>query len=719
MKRHTVIILFFLVTRLLSAQDTLTVMYYNILGFPENDPGRESQMRVICSWVRPDILLVNEISSDAGALILLNQALNVYGAAGYQKAQFTNGPDSDNMLFYNGGRLGLSGQHVIETGLRYINEYLLYWKSTSLEEGGDTTFFYFYSAHLKAGTTNDDEQQRLAEVTLFRQRVDNLPGAMNIFFGGDLNLYSSSEPAYDMLVNQGVHPLHDPLPAGSWHNNSAFAPFHTQSTRTQSFGGGATGGLDDRFDFILFSEDVLNGTHEVSYIPGTEDAFGNDGAHLNKALTDPPLHPVLPDSVIQSLYVMSDHLPVICRLKVSSQGVVPSGDLVITEVMQNPASVNDAAGEWFEVYNPTGSVVNMKGWVIRDDGADDHQVNQDVMVLPDGFAVMGISNDPGLNGGYICDYQYQNFFLGNNDDEIVLLRPDGAESDRITYDGGTSWPDPTGASMVYTGPSNGDNNQPGLWVTADYREPTFFGSSGDRGSPGTNGAQQQLAPWGIWVDLKVILEGPYNSGSMQSGLSAFIPLSQPYQGAPWLYEGDEAVSQVPAGVVDWILVELRDAPDVTQAGNVSQVARQAAFVMDNGAVCSLNAADLPFFPGLTFNHLPFAVIWHRNHLPVMSQQPMNDMGGGVIQYDFSTGSGQVVGGTLGCSYLEAGTWGMSSGDGDASGLINNTDKNEVWSVQAGTGGYLSGDFNMDAQVNNGDKNEHWLPNAGKGSQVIP
>ena len=45
---------------------------------------------------------------------------------------------------------------------------------------------------------------------------------------------------------------------GSWNNNEDFRGVHTQSTRTSSsgFGGGAGGGLDDRFDFIMVSQNL-------------------------------------------------------------------------------------------------------------------------------------------------------------------------------------------------------------------------------------------------------------------------------------------------------------------------------------------------------------------------------------------------------------------------------------------------------------------------------
>jgi len=91
--------------------------------------------------------------------------------------------------------------------------------------------------------------------------------------------------------------------------------------------------------------------------------------------------------------------------------------------------------------------------------------------------------------------------------------------------------------------------------------------------------------------------------------------------------------------------------------------------------------------------------------------------GGIYSYDYSTDAGQVYGGVLGHKEMSAGVWAMISGDGDANKQVNNSDKNDVWSLQAGNSGYLSGDFNMDQQVDNLDKNDLWSPNSGSGSQI--
>ncbi len=262
------------------AQDTLEVMYYNVLNYPGSTPERVDYFKTINQYIKADIIVITEILSESGSDMLLQYGLNVYGANNYQRANFINGYDTDNMLFYNSEKLVLYSQDTIETALRLINEYVLYYKTDTYSPIEDTSFFRFYSAHLKAGQTSDDKQKRYAEVLEFKEHIDNKPNAENIFFGGDFNTYTSSEPAYQSLINDGLFPLNDPLPAGSWHDNESYAIIHTQSPRLTQFGGGAYGGLDDRFDFILYSDDVVSGNNGVTYVPNSCYALGNDGNHL-------------------------------------------------------------------------------------------------------------------------------------------------------------------------------------------------------------------------------------------------------------------------------------------------------------------------------------------------------------------------------------------------------------------------------------------------------
>ncbi|MGC8866527.1 MAG: hemoblobin-interacting domain-containing protein, partial [Bacteroidales bacterium] len=64
-----------------------------------------------------------------------------------------------------------------------------------------------------------------------------------------------------------------------------------------------------------------------------------------------------------------------------------------------------------------------------------------------------------------------------------------------------------------------------------------------------------------YLDVRVYLEGPFDGTGMTTDLqqNGIIPLNQPYNTAPWNYSGTESVASVPANIVDWVLVELRDA----------------------------------------------------------------------------------------------------------------------------------------------------------------
>ena len=195
-----------------------------------------------------------------------------------------------------------------------------------------------------------------------------------------------------------------------------------------------------------------------------------------------------------------------------------------------------------------------------------------------------------------------------------------------------------------------------------------------------------------------------------------FPMNQPYNTYPWDYNGSELVTSVPnPDVVDWVLVELRDADIAANATSGTMIARQAGFLLTDGSVVCTDGNTSMFFSAAVNQNL-FAVICHRNHLDVMSGNPLVQ-NGNIYTYDFTTAAGQAHGGILGHKEIDAGVYGMTGGDGMPDGQIGNGDKVDVWVPQSGSSGYLYGDFSLDGQVNNGDKVEVWGPNSGSGSQV--
>jgi uncharacterized protein (TIGR02145 family) len=223
----------------------------------------------------------------------------------------------------------------------------------------------------------------------------------------------------------------------------------------------------------------------------------------------------------------------------------------------------------------------------------------------------------------------------------------------------------------------------------------------------------------IQVNLKAFLEGPFNGAMMGTLLNSdnYLPLAQPYNTAPWNYQGTESVAAIPnADVVDWVLVELREtAGDASTAYEGDSIASQAGFILKDGTIVSVDGTS-PMQLGSTVTYKLYAVVFHRNHLPVLSGGQLI-LNAGTYAWDFTTSAAQAYGGSNAHKELTPGIWGMVAGDGDANGQVNNADKNDVWKPQSGLSGYRTGDFSMNGQVDNVDKNDLWKVNSGKSAQM--
>lgn len=292
------------------AQDTVSVMYYNLLNFPWINSGRITHLETIIQYKKPDLFLINELTSGSGANTILNSAMNTSGTTYYSKAAFVDGFSTDNMLYYNNEKFGLISQDEISTNLRDINEYILYYKEAGMTAASDTVYLMLYCAHLKAGNQQDNEDDRDSQATQLKLHLANKSWTENVIVGGDFNIYGSSEAAYQTLISGNGYTLIDPLGTGAYHTNSAFAAHHTQSTRTSSIDNGAGGGMDDRFDYILFDGDIDNNLARVRMLPGSYVPYGQDGLRFNGGLLDAPTNTTVPSNVLSSLYYMSDHLPI-------------------------------------------------------------------------------------------------------------------------------------------------------------------------------------------------------------------------------------------------------------------------------------------------------------------------------------------------------------------------------------------------------------------------
>jgi endonuclease/exonuclease/phosphatase family metal-dependent hydrolase len=313
----------------LFAQDTLTFLQYNLLNYgnytsyctEENNPvsAKDVYIQTIVDFIQPDVFTVNEVTgSQAMHQHLLDQGVNA-GSDKYRMANFIYqaSPYLVNLLFYNHEKLALHSHVIAQSLIRDIDVYTLYYKSDDLNLG-DTAFFTCVVAHLKAGNGAEEAQTRnqMAENTM--AFLENYGTDENYLLSGDFNVYTSSEAAYQTFTQYPNSTLrfNDPIDKpGSWNNNASFASVHTQSTHTSS-GCASSGGMDDRFDFILMSNNLKFGAKHLRYISGSYRAVGQDGLHFNKNLTDSPTNTSVPADVLSALYENSDHLPVTLKLVV-------------------------------------------------------------------------------------------------------------------------------------------------------------------------------------------------------------------------------------------------------------------------------------------------------------------------------------------------------------------------------------------------------------------
>jgi len=163
-------------------------------------------------------------------------------------------------------------------------------------------------------------------------------------------------------------------------------------------------------------------------------------------------------------------------------------------------------------------------------------------------------------------------------------------------------------------------------------------------------------------------------------------------------------------------LELRETGgDVTTATSSTIIGQKAVFLLNDGSVVDIDGLSLPEFE-LNISENLYVVLWHRNHLGIISAYAITNTGG-IYTYDFSSGESQVYGGFTAHKEITDGIWGMVAADGDANGIINMDDKTNTWMAQAGLSGYYAGDFNLDVQIDNKDKNGLWLDNSGYNEQV--
>ena len=365
----------FVFINLLVSQGNYKLMFYNVLNYPIQEPANRIQyLQTILDDYRPDIFMICELNNEEGADNILNIMKEINDD--YERADFElnssdnsigNSNNFQNLIFFNSSKFTLEEQFIIPSIYRDFNHYRL--KSTTNTEEIDSVFIEVLVGHLKASSGETNEQLRLTMVNDLLDYVNTMPSDSNIVFGGDLNVYTFNEPAFQELIDTSNNIVFaDPANRlGNWHNNSSFIDMFTQSTRTQSGLGGASGGFDDRFDFVLTSSNMLTNS-DIYYVDNSYEVYGNNANFncYNQSINSSNCDGDDYNQIIRNaLYNMSDHLPVTLELQLNETlnnkdvsddiGFQIMGPNLISEQLNVKITTNQA--QFLVIYNTLGQVV--------------------------------------------------------------------------------------------------------------------------------------------------------------------------------------------------------------------------------------------------------------------------------------------------------------------------------------------------------------------------
>lgn len=357
MRRFFVFLPLFLLPLLVKAQETITVMQYNLLQYGNyqsefadcyetnnNTQHKDECIRTLLDYVKPDIFTVCEFGKTQQLQDdFMRHNLNINGVDYWKTDNIINYANQSiiNHIFYDSRKMELKKHVALRTSPRDSDVYEMVLKTSGLL-AGDTVKLVCIVSHPKAGQYY--ETDRLATMRTIMNYVEQHYADENVLVMGDFNMYRASEEGYQMLTRTFSDPRSlfvDPLVrvggVGEWNNNPQFAPFHTQSTRSYSNECFSSGGLDDRFDFILMSDEIYMGFNKIKYIDNSYHAVGNDGNHFNQSV-DQNGNASVPPDVLEALFDVSDHLPVTMKLSVYAQWGMEETEMADLRVYPNPTN---------------------------------------------------------------------------------------------------------------------------------------------------------------------------------------------------------------------------------------------------------------------------------------------------------------------------------------------------------------------------------------------
>ena len=166
------------------------------------------------------------------------------------------------------------------------------------------------------------------------------------------------------------------------------------------------------------------------------------------------------------------------------------GDIIFTEMMPDPAEASDWKGEWFEIYNTTDAVIDLRGLELgsyRDVG---ETITEHLYLLPQEYFLLAVYSDSNVNGGITPDLTYTYSFLKQYGSDTLSLEVAGTEIDSISWTI-NDWSQ-AGVSLNLSpiAFSGNDNDEASFWCPS-----TSTYGDGDSGTPGTTNVDCSLVDY--------------------------------------------------------------------------------------------------------------------------------------------------------------------------------------------------------------------------------
>ena len=157
-----------------------------------------------------------------------------------------------------------------------------------------------------------------------------------------------------------------------------------------------------------------------------------------------------------------------------------AGDLVLTEIMHNPTQVADVRGEWFEVKNLSGGVLQLNGLDVASSNDTGFSVTSNSWIGPNRYGLFANRAGETINGGLpdvSVTWSASTLVLGQTDS--LSLNSSGSVVDTVSYDRFT-WGTYNGVSLNLSpvATDETDNDTARFWCSGA----TVYGD-GDYGTP--------------------------------------------------------------------------------------------------------------------------------------------------------------------------------------------------------------------------------------------